>query len=139
MFGEVNLQADESRDEWYLRCQLLTRPNDVRTADFDRIRVLLERYLASGNGAMVYLCQSLLEVDRRRAAHAEADRCLLKGIVNGDVDPLQEGVFERLRPMFAIYADDASMMCFVDLAASTFGAAAGAAATELLTRLEPEY
>ncbi|CAN5919540.1 hypothetical protein BH11PSE13_BH11PSE13_41390 [soil metagenome] len=120
MWGEVNLDAETSRDEWYLRCQLRVRPDDVRAADVEKINALLNKYMTMGDGAMVYLCQSLLDLDRRRAAHAQADGCLLAGLIDGVVDPLQDGVFDRLGPMFDIYERDADMMLLVNEAATTF-------------------
>lgn len=136
MSSEVNLRADRSRDEWDLRCQLRTRPDDVRAADVEKINVLLNKYMALGDGAMVNLCQSLLDLDRRRAAYALADQCLLTGLIDGVVDPLQDGVFDRMGPMFDIYGHDAEMMLLVNKAATTFVDAVQVQTAEITARIE---
>jgi len=135
MFGEVNLRADTLRDEWYLRCQLRIRPDDVQAVDIEKIHVLLNKYAAAGNGAMVYFCQSLLDLDGRRAAYVLADKCLLTGLIDGVVDPLQDGVFDALDPLFDIYEDNADVMPLVDQAAATFGDAAEAETAVITARL----
>ncbi|MGO4390644.1 hypothetical protein AB4Z46_04730 [Variovorax sp. M-6] len=126
------------RDQRYLQDLLLARPDTFQAADRARVEALGEQYLAAGEGGMVCLCRSILDVDRRRVAHVEADRHFLNGVIAGALDPLQDGLFDRMEPMFAAYADEPGMTALLNQAARTFGDAVQAAATELVARLEAE-
>lgn len=57
-----------------------------------------------------------------------ADQSYLQSIIDGTIDLLDPGIYDRLEPLFAKYADDAAMMGLLNQAAESYTAAAVAAA-----------
>lgn len=56
------------------------------------------------------------------------DQTYLQSIINGTIDLLDPGIYDKLEPMFTKYADDAEMMGMLNRAAEAYTAAAVAAA-----------
>lgn len=56
------------------------------------------------------------------------DQAYLQSIIDGTIDLLDPGIFDKLEPMFTKYADDAEMMDMLNKAAEAYTAAAVAAA-----------
>ncbi|MBU0917923.1 MAG: DUF3560 domain-containing protein [Gammaproteobacteria bacterium] len=56
------------------------------------------------------------------------DQAYLQSIIDGTIDLLDPGIFDKLEPMFTKYADDAEMMGMLNRAAEAYTAAAVAAA-----------
>lgn len=56
------------------------------------------------------------------------DQTYLQSIIDGTIDLLDPGIYDKLEPMFTKYADDAEMMGMLNRAAEAYTAAAVAAA-----------
>lgn len=103
---DLRIDRELNSDRRHLVTLLQARPDVLQAVDISEIQALHQKYLAVGNGGMCVLCRCVLDLDKRREAHADADRQFLIGVIRGTIDPVQEGFFDRVEPMFTVYANE---------------------------------
>lgn len=106
---------------------VVAKPTSVSTSGMHEVPQYTMVYLNESIAAARTPVQATPEPRATEVVPSE-DQSYLQSIIDGTIDLLDPGIFNRIEPMFTKYADDAEMMGMLNRAAEAYTAAAVAAA-----------
>lgn len=131
------LQGDPYDEHGRWLASLIRREADALAVDVPgKLAVLRAQHVGRGDAGMMDLIGRA--EDARAAALRAADVAFLQGLINGTEDYFDDGLYERLEPLYAKYENDPAMLAMFNNAATAYGDAVVAAAEWCLAGIEAQ-